>query len=215
MIVSFSRNYIFIRTKKTASSTIETVLKNSLAPGDVTVGQTASQSKVNGNNKFEMSDADIYAHMKAEDIRAGVSPEFWNGAFKFTSERHPYEKAVSLAFYRYGKRERIATKKGKILSEDFAIVLDETVRTRLYRSFNFYAIDGQVAVDDFVRHETLEADLERVGKRLGIEIPRPLPRKKTSYKLDERPAKEILSDEQKQIIRDTCREEFDFLGYKP
>ncbi|HEX3879681.1 MAG TPA: hypothetical protein VHW24_22010, partial [Bryobacteraceae bacterium] len=132
-----------------------------------------------------------------------------------TSERHPYEKAVSLAFYRYGKRERIAAKKGKMLSEDFAVVLDETVRTRLYRSFNFYAIDGLVVVDDFIRHEALEADLQRVGKRLGIEIPQQLPRKKASYKLDERPAEEILSDEQKQVIFDTCREEFELLGYRP
>jgi hypothetical protein len=153
--------------------------------------------------------------MKADDIRAAVSPGFWAGAFKFTSERHPYEKAVSLAFYRYGKRERIAAKKGKRLSEDFAVVLDETVRTRLYKSFNFYAIDGQVVVDDFVRHETLESDLQRIGTRLGIAIPQQLPRKKAIYKLDDRPAAEILTAEQKRIIRETCREEFDLLGYEP
>jgi len=214
MIVSFSHNYIFIRTKKTASSTIETVLRNSLQPGDIAVGQTA-QFTDDRNRRFDLNEKDLFAHMKAHDIQAGVSPEFWGGAFKFTSERHPYEKAVSLAFYRYGKRERIAAKKGKVLSEDFAVVLDQTVRTRLYRSFNFYAIDGQVIVDDFIRHEKLETDLERIGKRLNIEIPQQLPRKKTSYKLDERSAAEILSGKQKQIIRDTCREEFDLLGYRP
>jgi hypothetical protein len=49
---------------------------------------------------------------------------------------------------------------------------------------------------------------------LGIETPKELPRKKASYKLDDRPAAEILSDEQKSIVRDTCREEFELLGYK-
>jgi hypothetical protein len=215
MIVSFSRNYIFIRTKKTASSTIENVLKDSLAPGDIAAGKTASRLTADRAGPFELGEEDLYAHMKASDIRTGLSPEFWDRAFKFTSERHPYEKAVSLAFYRYGKRERIAAKKGKLLSEDFAVVLDETVRTRLYRSFNFYAIDGRVVVDDFIRHETLETDLQRIGKRIGLEIPHRLPRKKASYKLDERPAAEILSDEQRQIIFDTCREEFDLLGYNP
>lgn len=215
MIVSFSRDYIFIRTKKTASSTIENVLKDSLAPGDIAAGKTASRLTADPASPFKPGEEDLYAHMKASDIRAGLSREFWDKAFKFTSERHPYEKAVSLAFYRYGKRERIAAKKGKLLSEDFAVVLDETVRTRLYRSFNFYAIDGRVVVDDFIRHETLEADLQRIGKRIGIEIPHQLPRKKASYKLDERPAAEILSDEQKQIIFDTCREEFDLLAYSP
>lgn len=215
MIVSFSHNYIFIRTKKTASSTIEAVLKGSLRPGDIAAGQTAAQLKGDWKSRFGLNEGDLFAHMKAVHIQAGLSPEFWNSAFKFTSERHPYEKAVSLAFYRFGKRERIAAKKGKILSEDFAIVLDQTVRTRLYRSFNFYAIEGRVVVDDFIRHENLAADLERIGRRLGIEIPEQLPCKKTAYKLDERPAAEILSDEQKHIIRETCREEFDLLGYCP
>lgn len=186
-----------------------------MVPGDIAVGQTAAEPSINPSQRFDITGEDIYAHMKAGDIRARVSPQFWDGAFKFTSERHPYEKAVSLAFYRYGKRERIATKTGKRLSDDFATVLDETVRTRLYRSFTFYTIDGRVIVDDFIRHETLEPDLKRIGKRLGIEIPKDLPRKKSSYKLDERPAAQVLSDEQKDIIRDNCREEFELLGYKP
>jgi hypothetical protein len=32
---------------------------------------------------------------------------------------------------------------------------------------------------------------------------------------DKRPAREILSDEQKDIIRMVCREEFELLGYEP
>jgi hypothetical protein len=39
MIVSYHRNFIYIRTRKTASSTIETFLKQNLGPDDLYVSQ--------------------------------------------------------------------------------------------------------------------------------------------------------------------------------
>src|SRR5689334_9226854 len=40
----------------------------------------------------------FYNHMPAAEIRAKLTPELWASAFKFTVERHPFEKVVSRAF---------------------------------------------------------------------------------------------------------------------
>ena len=50
---------------------------------------------------------------------------------------------------------------------------------------------------------------------IGIAVPAELPRKKGSIRLDPRPAREILSDEQKETIYHRCKQEFELLGYEP
>ncbi|MBV9570245.1 MAG: sulfotransferase family 2 domain-containing protein [Alphaproteobacteria bacterium] len=206
MIVSFQKNFVFIRTRKTASSTIETVLRQSLDSEDLFVGKSTLRHPKGKDRARPQSNIEtVAAHMKAEDIAKLVPDSFWSGSFKFTSERHPYEKAVSLAYYNFGKAQQ---------SEgDFAEFLDMTVRRGNYRSFDHYTIDGKVVVNDFIRHETLESDLKRIADIIGVLVPDDLPQKRTAFRADRRPAHEILTPEQKQQVYQRCREEFELLGY--
>jgi hypothetical protein len=196
MIISYSHNFIYFRTKKTGSSTIQEILKDSCEAQDL---YTGAQTE------------DMRAHIKAAEVIEMVPQRFWRESFKFTSERHPYEKAVSFAYYRFGKRQ----KKGAPLPGDFEKYLDQVVRRGGYRSVDYYTVSGKVVVDDFIRCESLGADLKRIGERLGIPIPEELPRKKSTSRLDARPAREILSEEQKRIIFEGCQQEFKLLGYEP
>ena len=194
MIISYSRNFIYFRTRKTGSSTIKEVLSRFLGPEDLSLG------------KFTQAHA---THVHASKVMGMVPEDFWKRAFKFTSERHPYEKAVSLAYYNFNKRE----KNGRGVEGGFEPFLDRTVRQGGYRGFEFYAIDGKVVVDDFIRIESFCSDLKRIGARVGIATPEKLPRKRMSSR--DKPAREILSDEHKRIVFETCREEFELLGYEP
>ncbi|HEX3942706.1 MAG TPA: hypothetical protein VHW69_01335 [Rhizomicrobium sp.] len=194
MIISYSRNFIYIRTRKTASSTIKRIFCRDLAAEDLSLGKHTA--------KFP-------THLRATEVIPIVPAEFWVHAFKFTSERHPYEKAVSLAAYNYGKQ----TKLNHSEQPEFPIFLNNIVCSGRYRSFDYYSIDGKVVVDEFIRFETLLSDLKRIGGRLGIPVPNELPHAKMSAR-DPRPAQEILNDEQKQIVFQHCREEFELHGYE-
>src|SRR5690242_11357348 len=104
MIISFLHQFIYIRTRKTASSTIEEVLRRSLAPGDVYVRNNALRtvrSRIAAAPSLAHS-ASVYTHMKAAEIAMIVPRRVWRRFYKFTSERHPYEKAVSLAWFNFG-----------------------------------------------------------------------------------------------------------------
>jgi len=185
MIISYRYKFIFIRTRKTASSTIEELLKEGLGPDDLIVAQNALRNN-RTNLVVTMPDQQpgrIAGHMKAEAIANLVPKSFWNECFKFTSERHPYEKAVSLAYFNFGKRES----KGKQQDMPFSEYLDRIVRKGKYRSFDQYSIDGKVVANDFVRHETLHADLLRIGSQLGIAVPDELPQRKTAFRQEARP----------------------------
>jgi hypothetical protein len=228
MIVSYSRNFIFIKTKKTAGSTVEAVLATGCTPGD---NVTAPSNKFIGmdivnlnaslaaNDQSDEEDENekenrrrlrrsggVYNHMTAAEARAIIDAAFWNDALKITVERHPYEKAVSQAFFRMGKARR----KGM----EFPEHLNHVVRYGDYVGFPRWTIEGKVAVDEFIRQENLQADLKRIGERLGMPMPAELPRFKSKKRLDRRPAHQILSDEQKEIVFTRCREEFEILGYE-
>ncbi len=157
---------------------------------------------------------DFQTHVAASEIRPYLRRKIWNRAFKFTSERHPYEKAVSLAFYFASKKDKIEERGRKPVSEDFGEVLDSVIRLGRYASFPLYYIDGAPVVSDFIRYESLEADLKRITEKLGFDLP-PLPEMKTALRKDRRPARDILTTAQKEAVYKTCQPEFELLGYEP
>jgi hypothetical protein len=134
--------------------------------------------------------------------------------FKFTSERHPYEKVLSFTHYRFEqmgpfKRERALDK-----FNGFDGYLDNVVRRGHYSSFRYYSIDGTSVADDYIRLETMHEDMHRIGARIGMKMPDEMPHKRETERGDDRPAREILTGEQKQIVYEHCRHEFDVLGYE-
>jgi hypothetical protein len=227
MIVSYSRNFIFVKTKKTAGSTVEAVLAAACAEGDIITQEDGykhpgsehgldedalhrqrQEAKLarGGERRANRSFAgDFYSHMSAAEARGQLDPAFWDRAFKLTAERHPYEKAVSQAFYR-------AFRDGSLYVDRH---LDRVLRKGTYAGHPFWTIDGKVAVDAFLRQENLKADLDQVGARLGIAIPQTLPQLKARTRADRRPAREILNAAQKRLVQETCRVEFEILGYEP
>jgi hypothetical protein len=223
MIVSYSRNFIFIKTKKTAGSTVEAILATACVgtdivtyPSDIFIGtDPATLGTAPGRDRPEdrgredkrsgKNPDDFFNHMSARQAHARVDRHFWDSALKLTVERHPYEKAVSFAYFTARRKCKTAA--------DFPAHLDRVVRGGDFDGFKRWSIDGKVAVDEFVRQESLQEDLGRMGMRLGIAIPAELPRLKSRTRTDPRPAREILSREQKDIVFARCRREFEILGY--
>lgn len=236
MIASYLHNFIFIKTRKTAGTTVELTLAPLCGPDDIITPLGGNEEELRGNGtplcRNFMADADLerkvirlmkksdrqsrkkrreliynrstyFQHSLASEAKEHLPAEFWQRAYKFTVERHPYERVVSKAYFKY--RE----------DEPFHQRLDKVVRERRYNNHQFYVIDGAVAVDEIIRQENLLDDLKRLGAKLGLAIPDELPRGKSHQRTDRRPAREILTEEQKRIVYEVCKTEFDLLGYEP
>lgn len=240
MIASFRHGFIFIKSKKTAGSSVECALAPLCGAEDVVTpaglddpislggearnftadpaihrlyeeGRTrggdtdfAAFLEVDGRCRAA---GDFHAHMTAQEARDKLGAAFWNQAFKFSIERHPYEKAVSQAWFKWS----FADRKG----EDFATFFDRRVRVGAYNNGRFYRIDGRPALDRVLRYENLDEELREVAGRFGLALPRPLPRIKSEFRADRRPAAEVLTDDQKAAIYARCRDEFELMGYEP
>jgi|KBSMisStaDraftv2_1062788.scaffolds.fasta_scaffold46619_2 hypothetical protein len=234
MIASFQHNFVFIKTKKTGGTAVEVTLGGFCGPADIItpLGPHDELLRANGHDLIcrnfasdpaveqELKQAvisedknayakarrkcEFYAHMPADEIKARLDPDFWEGAYKITVERHPYEKAISGAFFYYRPRR----------DPPFPEFLDSFLRSGRYASYALYAIDGAPIIDEFLRQETLLPDLKRLGERLGLQIPDQLERTKTRSRKDKRRAREILSEQQKDIVYEFCRREFELFGYE-
>lgn len=240
MIVSFQHDFIFIKSKKTAGSTVEWFLAPQCGPQDIITPAGLDEPVAPGGEARNFTadpavlgayDAALsnaqpgvrdhleidslsrrtggwFTHMTAAETKARLDPVFWARAFKFTIERHPYEKAVSQAYFSWVLR-------GPQSGLDFAAFFDRAVRQGPYFNSRFYMIDGRPALDRVLRYERLEQELGEVVARLGLRPPEALPRIKGAYRADRRPAREILTEEQRAVIHERCRDEFDFMGYEP
>ncbi len=214
MIISLKYNFIYIRTRKTASTSIHRALEQIRGPDEICIrGNYPVWSSVLKKGTPPPEEG-FQTHVAAMEIKPYLRRKIWKRAFKFTSERHPYEKAVSLAFYFASKKDKIEERGRKPVSEDFDEVLDLVIKFGRYASYPLYFIDDVPVVSDFIRHETLEADLKRITEKLGIDLP-PLPEFKTAVRMDRRPARDILTRAQKETVYKTCRPEFELLGYEP
>jgi len=208
MIISLKYNYLYMRPRKTGSSTIEVILYENLGPDDLFIKEDlqvlapiVKPGVVIPQNKR------LVTHIKISDIRHMIRDDIWDRLYKFTSERHPYEKAVSYAYFKHRNR---ALRK----HPEFEDWLDHAVREGEYASFPVYSIDGRSVADDYIRLESIETDIRRVSQRVGFPVPKVVPVRRATERSDKRPAREILSAEQRDIVFEHCRPEFELLGYE-
>lgn len=237
MIVSFEHNFIFIKTRKTAGTSMEIALASHAGDKDIITPLAVDDELV----RFDMypeslprnfstvagleedyraairrrdkavmkelrrsaSDNIVGNHSSARHARKKIDPAVWNSAFKFTIERHPYERVVSAAWSRHGSS-----------SPEFSTAVDKTIETGKLRNYQLYTVKGSLAVDFIIRYEQLAEDVKRVEEKLnGLEILARLPVTKGAFRSDRRPASEILTSAQKLAIQKLCAEEFALLGY--
>ena len=90
MIISHKYRFIFIKTIKTAGTSIEAYLSPFCGPDDVL---TPVMPVVEGHQPRNFGD--FYNHFSAWGIRRAIDAETWNSYFKFCVERNPWDKTVS------------------------------------------------------------------------------------------------------------------------
>ena len=145
----------------------------------------------------------FYNHMPAAELRRKLPSRFWDGAFKFAIERHPYEKVVSMAYMLAAQNP---------MRLDFDNWVEQAIEGSAF-DHRLYFIDGKIAVDQILRYEALDTDLAAVTSMLGLPT-LTLPKAKSHYRTDRRPADEILSKRSKRKIVDAFALTFEIMHYQ-
>ena len=228
MIISHKYKFIFIKTAKTAGTSIEVFLSKQCGPMDIVTpiappiaGHkprnyqgfinpipeilerptrlfSALRQTITSREKF-------YNHMPASLVQKRVPGWVWNSYFKFCVERNPWDKVLS-HYHMHAARE------GGSLS------LDEYLARGRFPINHFRYTDrsgAKIIVDRVLRYENLLAELGEVFSQLDIPFHGTLGVKaKSEYRTDRTPYRMVFNDEQRRIVENAFAREIELHGYR-
>lgn len=101
MIISASREFIFIHLEKCGGTSVETALEPYLHWSDMIIGSTDFGESYQQllHNRFGVQEVRknmLWKHSTAKDIRCFVGPEIWDNFIKISVVRNPVDLIVSL-----------------------------------------------------------------------------------------------------------------------
>lgn len=148
---------------------------------------------------------DFYDHMSAKEVKMCVSPQVWNGYFKFAFDRNPWDKTLSYYHFCGGEYQN-----GSIHS---FLMQDHISKLGAY---DIYSIYGRVALNKIYKYEEMEMALEDISQRLGLKekITLPAYRAKGDFRTDYRSYREVLEEDEVNIIKTMFAREISLLGYE-
>jgi len=226
MIISHKHRFIFIRTEKTAGTSVEIALSKYCGPRDVIthigpedelirkkLGYRGPQNYKVPFKNYSRADwmrmirqrkrISFFNHAGAAFIRNHIDKNIWNSYFKFCIERNPWDKAVSWYYWRYdGKPRKPITQ--FIHSHELGLV----------KGFDLYTRSGEIVVDKIFRFEQLSLAMEEIRDRLGLTETPELPFAKATQRKDRRSYRDILSEEDRDKIAKVFEREIAYFDYQ-
>ena len=228
MIISHKYKCIFLKTSKTAGTSIEIALSKHCGPEDIitpispadeafrkSLGFRTAQNFVVPYTQYTLHnwlDAVIfrkrirfYNHMPARAVRRIIGEKTWREYYTFCFERNPWDRFISFYYWRCKNEPRPSIS---------AFIDSGALRIMKRKGFGIYTIDGRVVVDRVYLYEELEKALEDISSRLGLPENLSLPTAKGGFRLDRKPGGEILTAEDMERIAQEFSEEISLFGYR-
>lgn len=208
MIISHKYKFIFLKTTKTAGTSIEIALSKFCGSEDIITPiypeeEIRSQLGYRGAQNY-LPDG-FYNHISATKVRKLIGEQVWNTYYKFCFERNPWDRFISY-YYWCNQSEPRPT---------IAEFLDSNPLWSLKKTgFLLYSIENKIAVNKVCLYEKLNEELEQVRIQIGLPEKLKLPRAKSSHRKEKRSYSQILDEAQKKQIEEVFSEEISLFGYK-
>lgn len=201
MIISHKHKFIFVKTVKTAGTSIEIFLSQHCGPLDI-ITPIIPYVEPHSARNYE----GYYNHMPAHEIRDRIGPDIWNSYFKFCVERNPWEKTLSYYHMKNFRENNGLTFDRYLAGKEFPI------------NFPKYTEPGnpnKIIVNRVLYYEHLMEQLGQVFQELGIPFQGSLGvNAKSEYRIDRRPYQEVYTPEQAKLIGNIFSHEILLHGYK-
>ena len=236
MLISHRKRFIFTKTVKTAGTSVESYFeKFCMRKGEWTKShardELVTEDGIIGFRGSSKTPHTWYHHMSAEKIRDQIGQEIWDGYFKFTVVRNPFDKLIS-GFFMYEKIRRNAGPSRKLRAFVSRVIKVGNPINRVsgkndvdrFRSWirhggtimdrDKYLIDGKECMDHIIRFEELHEGIRHVCDHLAIPFePKRIPTFKKGIRPDETPVRDFYDAETERRVRQTYAWELEKFGY--
>ena len=227
MIISHKYKFIFIKTTKTAGTSIEVFLSQFCGDDDILTPFNVPEEGHSPRNFSGLWNPipemllnrglkrlsvlrrltkrrKFYNHMPAKIVRGLVPPATWDGYFKFCVERNPWDKTLS-------HYHMIKSRKGGELSFESYLRHGRFPLNHPIYTDN----DGRVIVDQVIKYESLTTELGELFARLGIPFNGSLgAQAKSGFRKDRTPYQQVYTEDQRRVIERAFAREIELHGYR-
>lgn len=169
MLVSHRKKFIYTKTVKTASTSVESYFEPyCMADGQWTFAHHRDQyvgaEGIVGYRGPDAAGKVWFNHMSAAEIRSRVGAEVWAAYYKFCVVRNPFDKLVSWFYFQLHKG---------ILAPPTDNRVVDAFRHRLSQGIpvldrDKYVISGSLCVDYAIHFEDLEHGIDHVCRELDV-----------------------------------------------
>ena len=230
-IISHKYRFIFIKTGKTAGTSIQMALEKVCGPDDICSPVTQKKQPRPGEEDYVARNYRGYfiprpfrpeglrprfrseikellrrqkykSHMPATDVRWRLGRKTWDSYYKFSVERNPWDKAVSEYFW-----------KKRHFTRDLSF--EEWLPGAYPHSrLHWLTIDGRLSMDRVLRYENLESDFASLMRDLEVPDAPELPRAKGTIRPNRTNYRNMHTPLTRDYIARVCAPEIEAFGYQ-
>ncbi|MEM6484044.1 MAG: sulfotransferase family 2 domain-containing protein [Pseudomonadota bacterium] len=203
MVISHRHKFIFVKTAKTAGTSVEVVLSQICGEEDVVTPFGIEEHGHVPRNYYG-----YYNHMPAHEIINRVGEEVWAHYLTFTVERNPWDKVVSHYNFVKARHDEHDLAFGTYLK-----------RGAFPHNLRLYARIGdrgtpELLVDSVLQYENLSQQLPALLAHHGVSLPGRLPHAKGQYRDHRVLYESYYNDAQRKLIAHEFEQEIALFGYE-
>ena len=225
MLVSHRKRFIFLKTVKTAGTSIEVYLERYCLPPDEPYEATEQRAEivtpagiiVYRGPQAQRTGCSFYNHMSAQEVWSALGADTWSEYQKVSCVRNPLDRLVSLFWFLINPefRNQMNMAPFSETRATFQTWCYQQLKTgRLRSPLKILQVDGELAVDLLIRFETLLSDLEHVCSKLDIPFePSRLSRYKSAERVSDVHFTEYYDYALASAVRHACLIEIEAFGY--
>lgn len=225
MIISHTHRFIFIKSTKTAGTSVEAALSNFCSGDDIVtpLGDYYFNRDEKGTWTHKSMNAGVFQqHDDAITIKNRLPTDIWNNYFKFSITRNPWDRTLSRFFWNHRNDPALKPKEGVfaylgLRKDELKPIRNAFKRFLVEEEWDtndrFYIIDGELCVDYVIRYENLEGGLREACIRVGLpEIH--LPRLKSGFRDKKRHYSEYYDNESRDLVAEKHHNDIRIFGYQ-
>lgn len=197
MLVSHTHRLIYLKTRKTAGTSVEVYLEHACTGRiDVAPPRLSQREEIEtdalivGRRAADVAGARWWNHMPAALVRAQLV-DCWDDYLRVSCIRNPFDKVVSAFWMQQPAQTRAALIDGPFAQARLAFSDWLLGGGDLMTDREVLTIDGVFCLTDTIRYECLREDLERLCAKIGLPW---RPEMLAAYKSTHRGRREAFAD---------------------
>jgi hypothetical protein len=230
MIVSHEHKFIFLKTRKTAGTSVELALSTICGPEDIITPVTEDgygprqgrqpQNYLHPRAGWPLRDRlrwtlgqrkpnlkkrpglGFFGHTTAAVARERLGEAIWKSYYKISIERNPWDRQVSHYYWR--------TRRENETRPSFQSFIQSC---QPLQNWDIYAIGDHVVVDRVIRYDSLESEFASVLGDLGLEAVPALPRAKSAFRPPRVPYRDLYDETSRATVAEWFHREIDYFGW--